>query len=319
MKSRRKTTLVILNLAIPALLIVALVNRQSIYDWYILQRYEPSSVISRLTTETQMSEYARKLFYVTKPQLLDSVSFNEKCTDFEETIVLGCYDGIGIYIFDVNDARLEGIEQVTAAHEMLHVGYERLSNSKRTEINALLDIQFKKITDQRILKNIEAYRKKDPSVVYNEMHSIFGTEVDVLDPELETYYQQYFNDRKKVVSFSLAYEKVFNDLKNRVEDLDKKLANLKRQIEDLEQDLKNEAERLSSWSSRLNQLRDNNDISRYNSQVNSYNTAVYSYRDKLSQERSLIDQYNTIVSERNNLALQQSKLYKSIDSNSKEL
>lgn len=319
MKSRNKLTVTLLNLTMPVLLVVALLNRQNIYDWYILQGYEPSRVISGLAIDTQMSDYAKKLFYVNKPQLLDSSIFNQKCTDFEETIVLGCYDGRGIYIFDVNDPRLEGIEQVTASHEMLHVGYERLNSNDRSELNALLEKQFAKISDERILKNIESYRKKDPSVVYNEMHSIFGTEVDSLDPELENYYLQYFQNRKKVVEFSVSYEKIFTDLKNKVGELDSRLANLKQQIETLESELKQEADRLSAWSDRLTQLRNSGSVDEYNGQVNSYNSSVYAYRDKLSQEKSLIDQYNSIVTERNNLALQQSSLYKSIDSKSKEL
>jgi len=319
MKSRSKFTLTLLNLAIPGLMVVALLNRQHIYDWYLLQGYEPKPEIARLATDTKMSEYARKLFYINKPQLLDSDTFNQRCTDSEETIVLGCYDGSGIYIFDVNDPRLEGIEQVTAAHEMLHVGYERLSERDRTDLNNLLEKQFKKITDQRILKNIETYRKKDPTVIYNEMHSIFGTEVATLEPELETYYLQDFLNRKEVVELSVSYEKIFTDLKNRVEDLDTKLANLKQQIDTLESELKTEADRLSGWSDRLTQLRNSGDVSDYNSQVNSYNSAVYSYRAKLSQEKTLIDQYNSIVTERNNLALQQNNLYQSIDSNSRKL
>ena len=35
------------------------------------------------------------------------------------------------YIYNVNDERLNGLKEVTAAHEMLHAAYERLPESDK--------------------------------------------------------------------------------------------------------------------------------------------------------------------------------------------
>ena len=41
-------------------------------------------------------------------------------TSWLKTAVLGCYANREISIFNVTDQRLDGIREVTAAHEMLH-------------------------------------------------------------------------------------------------------------------------------------------------------------------------------------------------------
>ena len=79
-----------------------------------------------------MTDKGRNLFYVYDPQLLDKDGFNTQCTIEEQSIVLGCYDGSGIYLYDISDVRLEGVEEVTSAHEMLHAAYGRLSAKEKS-------------------------------------------------------------------------------------------------------------------------------------------------------------------------------------------
>lgn len=297
----------------------AVINRQAVYDWYALLDYSPSTEISNLAINAGMSTKATKVFFVYKPEILEKTSFNISCPINEETIVLGCYNGKNIYLFNVTDTSLKGIKEVTAAHEMLHAQYDRLSVKEKARVDALIDKELNKLSDSRIKANIEAYRKKDPSIVTNEAHSILGTEVSALDPELEKYYSQYFDDRNKVVKLSADYEAVFTSLKKQIENFDNQLGNLKSEIDTKENALTNQANDLISWSSRLETLKKDNKISEYNSQVYSYNAGVEEYRKNVAYVKSLIGKYNSIVEDRNNLSLQQSNLYQSIDSKSKEL
>ena len=122
------------GLAIGLLVATALAwfMRQDIYDWYRLRGYQAPSQVAKLATETTMNSDSRRLFYVYRPQLNDRVAFNQNCTHDEQTIVLGCYvSNVGIYLFDIHDPRLEGVEQVTAAHELLHAAYDRLNKKKK--------------------------------------------------------------------------------------------------------------------------------------------------------------------------------------------
>lgn len=312
-----------LSIAVSSLLVFSLFlvvfNRRRILDEILLYNYSPSVQVQSLADASDMSNSARKIFYVYKPELLSRDDFNKYCLDGEETIVLGCYDSLKIYIFNVNNPQLDGVEEVTAAHEMLHAQYERLSGKERSRVNGLLEKQIAGLNDERIIKNLEAYQKKDPTVVLNEAHSILATEVETLSPELEQYYSQYFNNRKKVVSISSSYEAVFTNLKNQVDDYDSKLGALKIVIEQMETDLSKRADDLTAWSARLDILKNQNKISEYNSQVYSYNSAVEKYRKDVADLRAKVTQYNSMIETRNNLAMQQNTLYQSIDSKAKEL
>ena len=59
-----------------------------------------------------MTDKGRNLFYVYDPQLLDKDGFNTQCTIEEQSIVLGCYDGSGIYLYDISDVRLEVLKKL---------------------------------------------------------------------------------------------------------------------------------------------------------------------------------------------------------------
>src|ERR1035438_2196603 len=108
-------------------------NRYNIYDTYRLYDYTPPTAITQLAAQTTMTPYAKKLFYVYHPTLEGSTSFNKDCQVTEQAIVLGCTAiNRGIWLFNVSDPQLNGVEQVTAAHEMLHVAYSRLRSEEHT-------------------------------------------------------------------------------------------------------------------------------------------------------------------------------------------
>ena len=126
--------------------------------------------------------------------------------------MLGCYHSgqSGIFVLDVTDSRLDGVEQVTAAHEMLHAAYDRLSRSERSKVDAMLEDYYKNdLKDQRIVETINAYKKSEPKDVVNEMHSIFATEIASLPAPLEKYYQRYFTDRGQIVANAERYKSEF--------------------------------------------------------------------------------------------------------------
>ena len=292
---------------------------QDIRDWWALRGYVPSVQVQKISTETTMTDYSKHLFYVYNPQIEASSKFNADCTIAEASIVLGCYNGIGIYVYDVTDPRLDGVQEVTSAHEMLHAGYDRLSDKERAHIDTLTAREMAKLTDERLRTVIAAYRSRDPSVVPNELHSILGTEVRSLDPELESYYKKYFTDRSAVVALSEKYEQVFTDNQTKVDRFDAELALIKSQVDVLEKDLSTRATDLTIDKAELDRLAKSNRVAEYNAKVPPYNAGVNSYNADLSKYRALIDEYNKKVVERNALTIEQNSLIKSLDSKAQDL
>lgn len=290
--------------------------RQDISDALRLRGYTPPVEVVALADNTAMLPGARRLFYVNHPEITDSETFNEHCRENEQTIVLGCYISgqYRIYLLDIKDERLRGIKEVTAAHELLHAAYDRLNGGERERINQLLDTAFNQITDSRIRETVALYRRQDPTIVPNELHSILGTEVRGLPEELEEYYRRYFSDRSKIISFSEQYEQAFTERRNAVRAYDAQLAALKTQIDSLSKQLTITNTELQAQRSEMNQHRANGRTDTYNELVPVYNAKVNQYNADVDHLGGLITEFNDIVQKRNAVAAEEAELVKAIDS-----
>ncbi len=314
MKSLKRLAGVIISLTIIALPFVIWQQRLAIQDWYRLRNYTPPANVAALADATTMNNSARRIFYINHPQIADKTEFNAACSQ-EASIVLGCYiSNNGIYLYNITDARLKGVMEVTAAHEMLHAAYERLSDAERARVDGMIAEALKSVTNQRLLDTIAKYRAQDPSVIPNELHSILGTEQRNLPPKLETYYQRYFTNRATVVAFSEHYEGEFSSRQAQVEAYDKQLETLKQQIETKKNQLSNSYNSLNSEKSRLESLKNSGDIATYNQNVPGFNAQVGSYNSLVNQVDQLINSYNSTVIARNNIALEEQGLAQAIDS-----
>ena len=290
-------------MGIPAL---AVSQRTALYDWSRLRNYEAPAAIQQLATDTTMNESARQLFYVQHPQLNDRSNFRNNCDEFgEQTIVLGCYvPQTGIFIFDVDDPRLQGVEQVTAAHEVLHAAYERLSASERVRVDKLTQDTYATITDARIKETVEGYRKRDPTVVANEMHSILGTEVKSLPKELEDYYAKYFTNRAQIAIYAEKYEGALTERRQKAETIQLELEGLKTEIEQLQNTL----------SAQQKDLDHDRPTVKTQAEANAFNVRVASYNASIRELNSMINHFNALVDEYKTISVEAQELYKALDS-----
>jgi hypothetical protein len=293
------------------------IERQQVADWWRLRDYQAPASIAALASDTTMTGYAKHLFYVNHPVLESKQAFNDHCADrSEETAVLGCYHGNrqGIYLYAVTDSRLAGVRQVTAAHEMLHQAYDRLSSKERMHVDQMLqDYYDNHLTDIEVKGKLESYKKQGADVL-NEMHSIFGSETRTLTPQLENYYRQYFTDRQKIVTFSEAYQAEFTRRKEQVVQYDGQLAGLKDRISGNKSDLNDKLRELKSKEKQINEDVASKDQARYDADVSAYNVMVEAYNSELSTTHTLIEQYNQIVGARNDIAVQEQQLQQALDS-----
>jgi hypothetical protein len=292
----------------------AIFKQQDILDWWVLRDYQAPASISAIAGDTTMSAYGRRLFYVNKPQLQDKPAFYKSCEEGETTIVLGCYKPKqGIYLLDVEDQRLNGVEQVTAAHEMLHAAYDRLDSSQKKEINSKLNAFYQTMDDEQLKSKIELY-KKSGADISNELHSILGTEVQTLSPELETYYQQYFSNRKVVSAFALQYQAVFNQRKERLEALDLRLSEIEKEVQTNNSELDRQQTIINAEAKKLEALLNKGLIDEYNAGVADYNKMLVPYKALVAKTKGLIADYKTTLEERNTVAVEAQELNKALDS-----
>lgn len=308
----------ILPVVILAVLLgLSFLYRQEIGDWWKMRGYTPPTSIVQLADEDTMNAYTRHLFYLNKPQLLSTVSqFRQYCPENENTIVLGCYHPgqNGIYIYAVQDDSLTGIQQVTAAHEVLHAVYARLSSAARKQLDGELESYYQHdLTDPNVKAEVALYQKTEPNAVYDEMSCTFGTEIAQLPASLNSYYAQFFTDRQRVVAYEQRYEAQFTSREQQIAAYDTQLATMKQQIETRETGLTAENANLIAQEARLQQQLASGQVAGYNTAVSGYNAQVNSYNLALSSLRQQIEEYNQLVGTRKGIAGQLTTLDGAID------
>jgi hypothetical protein len=210
-------------------------NAQYISDSYVASQYQPSSDMKKIITQLRLTDYGERMTQIGRPQLSDQDTFNAMCRKHaEQSIVLGCYiSPYRIYVYNITDEQLEGIRQVTTAHEMLHVAYDRLGQKKKERLGRLLEEALPSVQseDPTLAARLELYAKTEPGERENELHSILGTEARDLPGELETYYAQYFTDRRVVVNYAEQYGEIFTNLRTAQENSAVELESLAKTIE----------------------------------------------------------------------------------------
>lgn len=301
-------------LIILIILIVGYLNFYTIYDDILLANYKPPAAIAKLAQQDNMTNYAKTIFYINYPKLININRFYIYCPnrDPSQSIVLGCYHGNegGIYLLNVSDPTLYGLEQVTAAHEMLHGIYSRLSTKVRNQLDAELMYFYEHDLKNPIVKaQIAIYRKTEPGYVENEMNSTFATECKNLTPVLNNFYKQFFTNRLAVVDFNNSYQSQLTNRENIVQKDDKQLSQLSTQINNLAKTLLNQKNQLTNLDQQINQLKINGPYNAYQSDVNEYNSLVNNFNNEVNnQYKPLINSYNQLVVKRNNVSDQLFKL-----------
>lgn len=294
-------------------------QHEAIMDWASLRNYTPPANIALLASQDTMTSRATHLLYVNHPEVNNRTTFNNHCpNDSEQSVVLGCFLGNrqGIYIFNVTDQQLNGVQEVTTAHEMLHQAYERLSSSERKRIDGLIEnYEQHGLTDAGVTSQIALYKKSEPGALDDEMHSLFGTEITKLPAPLEEYYKQYFTNRSKVAGYYTSYQAAFTTRKAQIASYDQQLAAQKPHIDSLQNSLNAKNNQLDTLKAEMDQKRANGDTAAYNNLVNSYNTLADSFNADLANLKNMISTYNDIVVKRNAIADQEQALQQSLSSN----
>lgn len=188
-------------------------QRDRISDQLSVWQYEPSSAIESYAERSTMTDEGRFLFYASHPVIARDAEFNDICAEQAEDVgILGCYvhSTREIYLYDVTDERLDGLEDVVAAHEMLHAAWDRLDESERARLEPLLEAEAAtRASDPDFARTLQFYADSEPGERTNELHSIIGTEFATVGPDLEQYYSRYFANRGALTALHDASNAVF--------------------------------------------------------------------------------------------------------------
>jgi hypothetical protein len=310
----------IIILVLTVLVALALLfNRQYIVDQISVWQYQPGADVTQLANNVSMNGNGRFLFYASHPSIDDARNFNQHCSRKEvSTAILGCYNGQHIFIYNVADERLRGIREVTAAHEMLHAAYARLSNAEKSDLHTLLNAEYEKLkNDHEFAERMAFYERTEPGERDNELHSIIGTEVASIGPELGAYYKKYFDDRGKIVILHQDYAKVFNDLQRRGQGIAAQLTAIAQNIEETSAAYNTAVKRLNQDIADFNNRASNEGFTS-NEELQAAQAALVARAGALEQQRTVINnnitRYDQLRDELTAVAHESDALNKSIDS-----
>lgn len=294
------------------------ISRDYVIDQLTVWQYKPSDAIETIAERAELSDHGRFYFYASRPEVDEASVFNQQCKKQEEhSAILGCYAARRIFIYNVANVQLDGIKEVTAAHELLHAAWDRLGKDEKEHLGALLDKAYTRIGTDELEERMAYYARTQPGERANELHSIIGTETADLGEELESYYKQYFTDRQRIVTFHQNYASLFTQIEQRVKAVEAEMGTLAAQIEN----------GTASYNASVSQL--NADINSFNSRAendgfssvavfNAERNALVTRSDSLEAQRSQINQqvaaYNTLRAELESLSVQSEALNRSIDS-----
>lgn len=272
-----------------------------------------------IAERTTMTPEARQLLAGSDPRLVDVATLADTCTLDPELSVLGCFRPGEIAVLDVTDPRLDGMVETTTAHEMLHAVWITLDDAERDRLAGLLQEVYARVATPELTKRMDAYRARDPEVIDTELHSILGTEVADVGPDLETYYQRWFTDRSAVVTLAAAAQSTLEGLRAEVDAKDAELEALRTSINTDEQTLDAQRAALEAQLNDLNALRDAGSIEEYNAGVGPFNDQVAAYNQAVADHEALVDRHNQLVAERNAAAAAYTELVGQIDTSARTL
>ncbi len=212
-------------------------NQRIIKDRVVAYQFDTPENIASYIEQAGLSEEGSLYLRTSLPRVVPAYEFDRYCTRNEPGIgVLGCYTtrDSRIFLYDVTDPRLESIEPVVAAHEMLHAVWFRKTAEERSALAPLLEEAFAALgPDHPLVERLASYEADNPASRIPELYSIIGTEIREIPADLETHYARYFVDRSRVVDLADQVYRVFDTLQAELEQLSNELTSRNAEIEGL--------------------------------------------------------------------------------------
>lgn len=232
MNKRRQQSFWQRNYWVAIVVIVALsgmvLRQPAWWDFWSGLGYEPDATTAEIEDALELTGKGRRIFAATRPVVEQSAEFNEHCNSHNADVsLLGCYTDGKIYVYEITAEQLTAANKVTAAHELLHAVWERMSGVERYQLESLLRAVYMDNQDW-FDEELESY---DEDERLEEIYARAGTKLAEVPEELEEHYAKIFQNRAKIVAYYQAYEAPFKVLQKEIEDLEKKITATRDEIE----------------------------------------------------------------------------------------
>ena len=283
--------------------------------------YQPSAEMSAVIDNIELTDKGMRILRASRPELQDATAFSQNCPNVStETSTLGCYYARHIYVFDVDNAELNGIKEAVLAHELLHAVWERSDDTTKQQLDQLLQQTY--VANQAELsEHMDSYESAEFT---DELHSVIGTQLDyaTLDETLRDHYAAYFKNPSKIVAYFKAYDALLtgqrrtaiamlSEIQSKKAEIERRSAAYEQSFNQLSQDIDNYNYRAGqgyhSESERIALERERNNLI-------ARQTALNQEYDAIS---ALVDDVNRQIGSYNDLVEHLSGLFESIDSSAK--
>ena len=308
-----------LMMALAGVLAWVMINREWLEDWQRGNDYQPVGEMMQIRDSLGLTERGDFLFRASTPKLAESDEFNAICrtTQDEEIAVLGCYTDKSIYVYNIDSPELDGIKELTTAHELLHAVWARMDSDEREKLRSALQEAYN-VDAEYLSEELQTY---DVAQREEELFVRAGTEVTNLPMELENIYGEIFKNQDAVVAFYDKYIAVFREMEAEMD-------TLKTEMDKIGADINNLS---TEYEREIGQL--NADITSFNVCAETAGCfesdgAFYTRRNELMTRQGqlnemydsisgLIEQYNEKVEKYNADVTKTNKLNQIMNSNSK--
>ncbi|MBR3252499.1 hypothetical protein IKF84_00275 [Candidatus Saccharibacteria bacterium] len=289
-----------------------------IRDVLIGMGYRPTDEMVEIRESLGLTGTGARIFNASMPVLQEKQEFNSNCREVEnESAILGCYRDERIFVYNIVDEELPGIRELTAAHELLHAVYDRMSGEDKSKWRNDLIAVYQE--NQDILgEEIDLYNDSEKQ---EELYVRVGTEITDLPSELEKHYAEIFEDQDKIVGYYNSYIKVFREIEAKLESLygeitglDEKIAAKTSEYEASLEALNSEIAEFNNCAATANCFSSTYVFNKRRAELLGKKEALEGLYDEIS---ALIDQYNGLIEEYNKLALHGQMLNMAINSSEK--
>lgn len=301
--------------------VALVVDYRAIFDWILGFSYEPSSAMSQTIANLNLTDRGMRIVKASFAEFQDSDNFNRNCPSATaETSVLGCYYDWHIYVYDVDNAELNGIKEAVLAHELLHADWQRERELVKKELEPILRQTYETYKDE-LADHMKTYSEEN---FVDELHSVIGTQLDVakLPSRLQEHYRSFFNDHSKIIGYFNQYNDKFLKLKQEMEELAAKIEQMKAEIEEKTETYRKKSQKLSKDIDEFNRRATSN----YYTDQWSFSedrAALVARQEALNKDykelSDLVDEANKYVEQYNQNVSRSSELYRSINSNFKKI
>lgn len=308
--ARRALGLLVLAIILSAA-VFAFMHRQEIQDHFRAVNFDPSSRTIEVLEELDLTDAGERIFLASRPTVDGSHHFSEQCAEVDnsdEGHVLGCYADDRIHLFDVADARVSDIVEVTAAHELLHAAYARLGQGDRMTLAKKLRDAYDVLSTENpeIQERMAVYEHLSDAAFANELHSVLGTEIRELPSLLEDHYAQWFEDRRALIDNFEAYHSVFVQLRDQADALEVEMAALRADVEQRNAAYESAVEQFNLDAAEFRARNERFEFSDHPGEFERIRNELAQRRDELqatlSALQSDIDRYNRLRNELSELS-----------------